>query len=317
MKEAGGGILNRDLVFGIVISSAVFLVAGTINIFGSIGAMLAPLPILYYYSKLGRLHGVIIFAASLAVVMIAFRLLHIQTVALSLLFLGSLGPILSELLRRNYSIEFTMLSAVGAFLLVGVIVLLYLSVHFSQTPLFLIESYVAGVVDDNIRMYSQLGGSPDQVGLLTDNAHGITRFLVGIFPAMVLVSTAILVWLNILLGKILFQRSGMWYPDFGDLSRWRLPYRYVWSIIVSGGLILLPLGGARILGVNILIVILFFYLLQGFSILHFFFNKKRIPIFLRAAGYFLIIAQQFLMLLVVVLGIIDVWVDFRKLEKKE
>jgi hypothetical protein len=41
------------------------------------------------------------------------------------------------------------------------------------------------------------------------------------------------------------------------------------------------------------------------------------PWFIRGFGYFLIFAQQILLVLVIGLGLIDVWVDFRKLEKAE
>jgi uncharacterized protein YybS (DUF2232 family) len=47
----------------------------------------------------------------------------------------------------------------------------------------------------------------------------------------------------------------------------------------------------------------------------FFFQSKNVPAFLRAFGYFLVFAQQFLLLIVAMVGLIDTWVDFRKLNK--
>lgn len=315
MKETGGGIFNRNFISGIIISSLVFLVAGTISIFGSIGAMLAPLPILYYYSKLGRVQGVLIFLLSLLFVVIALRFVDSQATFLNLFLLGSLGLILSEVLRKNYSIEMTVVYSVVALLALGLIFLLYFSVIQWKGPLYLIESYIAETVKENINIYFQLSGSSEQTELLRRNAGHITRFLTNLFPAIVLVGTSFFVWLNILAGRLLFQKNRMWYPDFGDLSRWKIPDKYVWLVIVSGILILLPVGGVKIVGLNILVILFFFYLLQGLSIVNFYFNKKNMPIFFRILGYFLIFAQQFLLLLVIGLGLIDVWADFRKLEK--
>ena len=315
MKEIGGGIFSRNFISGIVISSLVFLVAGTISIFGSIGAMLAPLPILYYYSKLGRMQGVLIFLLSLSFVVIALRFVDSQATFLNLFLLGSLGLILSEVLRKNYSIEITVFYSVVALLALGLMFLLYFSVIQWKGPLYLIESYIAETVKENINIYFQLSGSSEQTELLRRNAGHITRFLINLFPAIVLVGTSFFVWLNILAGRLLFQKNGMWYPDFGDLSRWKIPDKYVWLVIVSGILTLLPVGGIKIVGLNILVILFFFYLLQGLSIVNFYFNKKNMPIFIRILGYFLIFAQQFLLLLVIGLGLIDVWADFRKLEK--
>ena len=317
MKGSGGGIFNRDCITGIGISALVFLVAGTISIFGSIGAMLAPLPILYYYSKLGRARGILIFVLSLLVVVISLKYVNSHATFLNLFLLGSLGLILSEVLRRNYSIETTVLFSVVTFLGLGLVILLYFSIMQGKGPLSLIQSYIAGVVQENIHIYSQLGGSSEQIELLKKYADQITRFFTNLFPAIVLVGTAFFVWLNILAGKILFQKNGMWYPDFGDLSRWKMHDKFVWFLIISGIFVLVPVGALKIVGLNVLVLLLLFYLFQGLSIIQFYCNKKSIPLFMRVIGYFLIFAQQFLLLLVIGLGVIDVWADFRKLEKTD
>jgi uncharacterized protein YybS (DUF2232 family) len=315
LKDRGGGIFNRDFITGVVISSLVFLVAGTISIFGSIGAMLAPLPILYYYSKLGRAQGILIFLLSLIVVVIALKYVNSHATFLNLFLLGSLGLILSEVLRRNYSIETTVFFSVVALLSLGLVMLLYLSIMQGKGPLYLIQSYIANVVQENIRIYSQLGGSSEQIDLLKKHTGNITRFFTNLFPAIVLVGTAFFVWLNILAGRILFQKNGMWYPDFGDLSRWKMHDKFVWLLIISGIFVLVPFGALKIVGINVLVLLLLFYLFQGLSIVQFYCNKKSIPLFIRIIGYFLIFAQQFLLLLVIGLGVIDVWADFRKLGK--
>jgi uncharacterized protein YybS (DUF2232 family) len=315
LTEIRGGIFNRHFVFGIVISSLIFLIVGTTSIFGSIGAMLVPLPILYYYSKLGRVRGILIFLLSLLIGIIILRMVGSQATLLNLFLLGSLGPILSEVLRKNYSIEMTVLYSTMLLLALGLIFLFYFSATEWKGPLTLIESYIADVVKENIDMYSQLSGSYEQTELLRKNAADITRFLTNLLPALVLAGTTFFVWLNVLLGRFLFQRHGMWYPDFEDLSRWKIPDKIVWFLIVSGILVLLPVRVIRIVGLNILIILLFFYLFQGLSIINFYFNKKNMPMFIRVFCYVLIFVQQFFLLLVVGLGLIDVWADFRKLEK--
>lgn len=277
--------------------------------------MLAPLPILYYYSKLGRARGSLIFLLSLIVVIIALNYVNSHATFLNLFLLGSLGLILSEVLRRNYSIETTVFFSVVALLGLGLVMLLYLSIMQGKGPLYLIQSYIAGVVQENIRIYSQLGGSSEQIELLKKYADQITRFFINLFPAIVLVGTAFFVWLNILAGRILFQKNGMWYPDFGDLSRWKMHDKFVWLLIIAGIFVLVPFGALKIVGLNVLVLLLLFYLFQGLSIIQFYCKKKSIPLFIRVIGYSLIFAQQFLLLLVIGLGVIDVWADFRKLGK--
>jgi len=58
---------------------------------------------------------------------------------------------------------------------------------------------------------SQLDISSDQINLIKDNAKPIALFLTRIFPAAVVVSTGLCLWLNILLARPFFQ-SVMPYP---------------------------------------------------------------------------------------------------------
>jgi len=69
-------------------------------------------------------------------------------------------------------------------------------------------------------------------------------------------------------------------------------------------------------GLNVLMVMGTIYLLQGFSILAFYFERWNLPRALRAFLYALLFVQQYLALGAVLLGLFDVWADFRRLSKK-
>jgi uncharacterized protein YybS (DUF2232 family) len=294
-----------------------FTVAGTPSILGSVASLALPLPHLYYYSKLGRFWGMFVFAASLGIATLTFRFFNYSPVILHLCLLGSLGPILSEIVRKNYSIEKTVLRATAALIFLGSLVLVYYSTVTWENPLTMIMSYISSTVAENIDAYAQLGGAPEQIDLLKRHSEQMSRIFFGIFPSIVTVGTLFFVWCNVMAGRALFVRYGMWYPEFGDLSRWELRDRYVWIVIVAGLSLILPVGKMKVIGLNVLIVMLFLYLLQGLSVVQFYFDTKRVPTALRLIGYFLIFAQQFVMLLIVGLGLIDVWADFRKLHKAQ
>jgi uncharacterized protein YybS (DUF2232 family) len=71
----------------------------------------------------------------------------------------------------------------------------------------------------------------------------------------------------------------------------------------------------KIIGLNTLIVLLFLYLLQGLSIVQFFFKRKNIPRYLRGLFYALIVLYQYLLVFISAIGLFDIWVDFRKLNR--
>jgi uncharacterized protein YybS (DUF2232 family) len=316
LRLPGVGLPYKDLFLAVAITSLVFVAVAVISIAGVFGALLVPIPILYFYSKMGRLPGVAIFALSLAVTLTVLTVLHFHASFLYFSLLGLLGVILSETLRKNRSIEMTIIYSGGTFLFLGLVVLLYLSLTSGEMPWSLIGVHVSQVVQENINLYSQAGVPKEQLNFIQENVDQITRAIVGLFPSIALVGTVFLVWVNILEGKWLFRMKRMWYPSFGDLSCWSVFDRAVWLLVIAGVLIMAPMVALRILGLNIMIVLLFLYMLQGLAIMSFFFRKKNIPVFLRVFGYFLVFAQQFLLLLVAGLGLVDTWVDFRKLDKK-
>lgn len=312
----GGSVPYKDFFRAVAVTATVFITVAVIPVLGVFGAVVVPVPMLYYYSRLGRLHGILVLALSLTIAMTILRALGFQTAFAYFFLLGSLGPVLSEVLRKNWSIEKTVIYSAGIFLTLSLAILLYLSLISGKAPWSIIGAYISMTVQENIDLYSRTGISMQHIELLRENADQITRVLAGLFPSFVFAGSAFFVWLNILEGKWLFRKRGMWYPDFGDLSLWKTLDKMVWLVVISGIFIMIPLDGFRILGLNIMIALFFIYMLQGLAIISFFFNRKNVPVFLRVFGYFLIFAQQFLLFIVAGLGLIDTWADFRKLDKK-
>jgi len=315
LSKERGAFFKSNFFTGIAVSSLAFLAASLIPLLGAFFFILTPLPIIYYYSKTGRIQGFAIFLISLFLV--ASVLTFSDSIAnLPFLFItGFLGLFLSEIFRRNYSIERTVVYPVTAILMLWCSFIVLQSLSAGEEPWHLVEDYIGRNIQESIQFYAQLDIPADQIDLIKDNFKQITNFLANIFPSLVLVSASFIVWLNILAAREIFQRTGMWYPDFGDLSRWKAPEGLIWLLIAAGGILLVPVSLARIVSLNLVIVCMFAYLLQGLSIISFLFKTKNVHRSFRILCYFLIFAQQYLILLLVAVGVFDLWVDFRKFIK--
>lgn len=114
------------------------------------------------------------------------------------------------------------------------------------------------------------------------------------------------------MGRPLFQRTGIAFPDFGDLAAWKASERLVWVVIIAGGMLLIPLEGITVIGMNLLIVSGLIYLFQGLAIAAFYFRKRQIPKMFRLLFYALILVQQYMLIVLIAFGLFDMWVDFRK-----
>jgi uncharacterized protein YybS (DUF2232 family) len=314
LKAEQGGLLQRDLFWGIALSTLSFLLVMLVPLIGAMVVVLTPLPVLFYYTKCGRFKGVFIFGTSLALTLLVFSLLHLDILfpLVFLILVGATAAMLAEMFKRSWSIEKTLAIPAATYLISGACLLLFFSYQAQQTPGRFIEGYLFNIIGENIRLYEQLEISAEQISTIKENAAQIAALLTRIFPAVMLISSVLMILLNIWAAKPFFNRSGLHYPDFGDLTQWKPPEKLVWLLIAAGGTLLLPMNRVQDIGMNLLILCLFIYLCAGLSIIGYFFMIKRVPVFLRTLFYVMLLFQQLLMLFIAAVGLFDLWIDFRK-----
>ncbi len=311
----GEGILSKSFFAAVLTSSLVFTAATLTPLLGPFVDVFIPLPVFYYYARFGRLMGTAVFMSSLAAVAVISLIFRLEMNAMVLFLVGSFGLVLSEIFRKALSLEKTVFYSLLAVLTLGSVFLLYHFLMTGEDPLHLIESTISEGIQESIAVYAQLGISSEQLNELKTNAPRIIQVILSLFPALATIFAASFVLTNVLAGRAILRKTGVKAPDFGDLAFWKIPDQMVWFVIAAGGLILVPRDDLRTVGLNLLILFLFFYLLQGFAIVSYYFRKKNVPLVFRGAIYFLIFAQNFLFLVVAAIGFADVWIDFRKKTK--
>lgn len=131
----------------------------------------------------------------------------------------------------------------------------------------------------------------------------------GILGSLVL----LLVWFTMVTGNLLLSRVGQTCP-WARYRYWQLPEKLIWVAIGTGIFALVPLQPLRDIGINCLILLSVIYCFQGLSIVVFFMNKWKVPILLRSFFYVMIVFQSFGTILLLILGIADIWFDFRKVK---
>jgi uncharacterized protein YybS (DUF2232 family) len=305
-------LFHNDMIRGGAIITLTFLFVALIPFIGPVAVILTPLPTLYYCSRLGRWSGLTILIVSFPATYGILGLLGHGTNLPVLFMIGFAGVTLSEVLKRHLSVEKTFLLASLALFCCGAGFVLYHSFRTGTAPWQMLELYVAGIVLENIKLYAQLNISEEQIRMIRENVPQITRLFTGIFPALAMSGAVFTVWVNLLAGRILFRRNGVAFPDFGDLAAWKAPEKLVWILIAAGVMIIVPMEGTAIVGMNLLILCGLVYLFQGLAIAAFFFREKRVPVTVRWLFYILLLVQQYMLVIVIAFGLFDMWVDFRK-----
>jgi uncharacterized protein YybS (DUF2232 family) len=313
------GFFNKDVFWGILVISLAFLTVALVPFVGAVVIVLIPLPVVIFLERLGRLRGLAVLAFSLLIVQTALQSLTADVDASLFLLLAYLGVVIYEVLKKGLSIENTVFIAVIAGAGMAFLLLLLQSALAGEMPWTLVDAYITRSFQESIELSSQMGAQAEQIKIIQDNFRIITRSLLYVMPALTLVGISFISLLNIVAAKRIFLVSGSSYPDFGDLTKWKAREEIVWLLIASGMAVLIPpVAGLKVVeilvaGLNILIICLFVYFLQGLAVFEFYFKTRQVPRLLRIMFYFFLILQQYLIIFVIAAGLFDLWLYFRKL----
>ena len=305
-------------VAGCVGTAALLLLASVyIPIAGGLFSLLTPLPVIYYSTKLGtdggvKLVGITLLAAGVMAALTRYVPLLFLCIEFSLL-----GLVLSELFRRKMSIGYTVLVGTTLSLLIGFLVLAVAGLSKNRTPLEMVLTYLQGSLSENLDLYRGMEAGEESAL----NAREYLRFLIDtvmkVYPALTVIGTGFVVWLNVIISKPLLRIRNLPHPDFGPLDRWGAPETMVWGLIGAGFALFLPWPSLRSLGLNAVMVLLVIYFFHGLSILVFYLNKYRVPSWIRIGVYALILLQQIFAILLALAGLFDQWVDLRRIRPKK
>jgi uncharacterized protein YybS (DUF2232 family) len=106
-------------------------------------------------------------------------------------------------------------------------------------------------------------------------------------------------------------------PKAMAFKDWILPEPLVFGLIAAGAGEILPglTPGLVLLAGNLLVLLGIVYVMGGFSIVAFLFNKWRLPATLRVLSYLILV--QLPLETVGALAVLDIWFDFRKIKSSK
>jgi uncharacterized protein YybS (DUF2232 family) len=249
---------------------------------------------------------------SLAVLMLLSVGLNLDVPAVAIFTMGMAGLLMAHMAAENYSIEKIVTGPV--LLIFGAIgfYFVYDAVGLGVNPWLLVKNFITVTISETIKFYSQMPLKPDDISMIKDNENNIINSLIHIFPSLMVILSVFIIWANLLLGKTYLRRFGIVYAQMAILARWKVTDWAIWIFIISGLLLFIPQKNFNFIGLNVFLIVCLVYLLQGLAIVSFLFQNKNVPFLIRYIFYFLIAVQQILMIPIAVIGLFDVWFDFRK-----
>lgn len=317
MKTFGIQILENPFFRMLLIISFFVLAAAFVPAVGFVFLIFLPLLTFFYGAVSGKVKTAAAFLIPVLLILLFSHLLQFNAPYLVILIMGIVGLAIAAVALKNRSVEKTIMYP--SLTIIGAICayFIYSGLELSVNPWHLVSQFVAQTIEQNINLYDQLPLDKEEVSLIKNNKLIFINVFTSIFPALAVIGSTIIVWINTLIGKDLLRKATLTLPQLEGLSRWKAPEFIIWIFILSGLLLFIPYEQIRFFSLNILIITCFIYLLQGFAIISFLFQNKNVPAFFRYLFYFLIAVQQFLMIPIAAVGLFDIWVDFRKFFQKK
>ena len=154
------------------------------------------------------------------------------------------------------------------------------------------------------------GLAAEQVAELVEQFRQVREAVAVVFPAAWIIFAGVVVLLNAaLLRFYLLRRDPGWLED-GEFERVRFPLALVGAFILAGAGVALPL--LRPVAYNVLLIVAFFFALQGLAVVAFYARRLAAPPLLRAALLLLVLANPWQPHILAVLGLFDNWFAFRR-----
>ena len=275
--------------------------------------LLLPTLVFYVLSEQGMYSGnrVIILGASVGLIgSLALGSIHLFVFAATLL---PVGYILANSASKQ---ETAVTTGLKGTVVLGLIWSLFLSgivVPGDQSPYMqLVESLHMGI-DEAIKYYRVSESVSVEMDMVLETTLQEMKIVVPlILPAIIGCFALTLVWFSMVVGNLLVLKrcKRQSWPLF---QHWKLPDKLIWFAIATGIATFVPVESVQTVGANFVILLSLIYCFQGFSITVFFMNKWNVPIIFRSFVYVMVIFQSFGTIALLAIGIIDTWLDLRKL----
>ena len=141
--------------------------------------------------------------------------------------------------------------------------------------------------------------------------ESIPSLLPGLLASIVLVT----VWLNMVVCNSVVSRL-LRVPQFwGEYSSWKLPEHLVWLPITATAGALVGWGDIKNGSIWLLMLSGLLYFFQGLAVCIALLDRWKTPQYIRAVLYLVLLFQSYGLLVLALLGLSDVWFNFRHLKK--
>jgi uncharacterized protein YybS (DUF2232 family) len=207
------------------------------------------------------------------------------------------------------------LACLGASLAIALVALVTFTTLKDVSVTDTVSHYVQNEIDLALNLANGSNLSIDQQVQYRAAVSSMGELLKQTLPGWAVTVLGAMLLLQVFLLSVLAQ--GRYRIGGLPFARWSVWEYLVWPLIAAGFAVAFSSGLPRVVGLNLLVVFLPIYFLQGLAVVTFFFQKKGVSPVLRTLGYALIALLNPMPMLITAIGVFDMWADFRKPRMKK
>jgi uncharacterized protein YybS (DUF2232 family) len=186
------------------------------------------------------------------------------------------------------------------------------------------NNYVDGVFNQEyISAYAGLlSVEISQFEAVFEQVRNILKYVINIIPGVLISLIGFISFMNYVVTDAMLEKYNISIKSFPPFARWDLPWYWCWGIILALVLLVIPFGNQSlnkifdIAGFNLLAVFGTLYIVLGVSVIWGLLEKFKISFFWRIIIFiFLGIFFSISIFVIIFMGLIDVWANFRRLER--
>jgi uncharacterized protein YybS (DUF2232 family) len=291
-------------------SLGLYATSWLLPVLGAFASLWTPAPVLVLYRRQGGRAG---------------RLALIVAAAGSFLIVGSLVNALGGLLYVFFAVAALCMGeahvwgqseergiALAAGASWGAVLLIAWGAGFMDAGGETWQAFWSGQTQMVVQAYRESGLTPERLEDIRQTLELAGRLIGRLAVGILACGSLLVAWANQLVARRFSDPGESGRP----LNTWKAPEHLVWALIGAGLLMLLFEGFWFWAGANLALVLALGYFFQGLAVLAFWLKKKNTPRLLRAGIYVLVAVEIFLAALVALMGLFDLWFNFRRLGKE-
>jgi uncharacterized protein YybS (DUF2232 family) len=220
------------------------------------------------------------------------------------------GAVLGVGLARRLPVAVaTLLTALAN--LAGVAILLWVLSPAGMGPIAYLERQVAAQVAELEQWPARLGAAGQDASWATEAARSVVATLRVAAPGMLGLGIFAGAVANYVLARVCLRRRF----GFRPFAQEAVPDHLVWGAIGAGVLLVSRHQRLEATGLNLLLVLMPLYVIQGLAVFRHFFQRIGLPRVLQVVSFGLLAMQPLLLVAVSCVGLSDLWIDFRKIRQ--